>query len=420
MNITIIAFGSRGDIQPKVALGVALQAAGHRARLVAPERFAGFAAENGLDFAPLPGDIDAMSKALVEEGGTNLFKNIKVVWEFSAPLGVEVFRRMEAACADADAIVYSFLLAIPGDWIARKRGIPGFFAHLIPLFVPTRHVPPALMPELPLFTATNNRLLQRAFTSIFWQSNLQTYRIVQRGHDHLPPARELRLPAGRADSPPNLYGFSRHVIPDDDFPPNATTTGWWYLDSRDNYTPPDTLTDFITSGQQPIYLGFGSMVAGDMDAFLHMCVDAIRQAKQRAVILTGWGGMAFKDEFAGSDDIIVMESAPHDWLFPQMRALVHHGGAGTTGAAFRSGVPQVVVPFFGDQFMWGKQVAKLGAGPSPVFAKHATRDRLALAIHTAATYPPMAKRAAELGEKVRAENGVERAVRIIEDGVKKI
>lgn len=410
MRVALITFGSRGDTQPLVALGVALQAAGHQARLIAPARFADFAAEHGLEFAALPGDIDKMSKELVEVGGTNLYRNIKVIWEAAVPLGVEVFNCMEEACADVDAIVYTFLLAIPGHWLAQNLGIPEFFAHLIPMFTPTRHQRPPLFPPSPIMTEAYNVVTQQLFSTIFTQANLLTYRLVRRNHPYLPPPREMHFPVRRV---PSLYAFSRYVLDTSDYPPDTFITGYWSLDAPD-WSPPEDLRAFLDAGSPPVYVGFGSMVTDQMESFLHTCVGALRDAGQRGLILTGWGadaGLSF------GDDMHVIGAAPHRWLFPRMGALVHHGGAGTTGASFLSGVPQVVVPYFGDQFLWGDRAARLGVAPDPIKRIDATQDALAMAIHTAATYEPMRRRAAELGERIRAEPGAQAAVRMIERAV---
>ncbi len=149
----------------------------------------------------------------------------------------------------------------------------------------------------------------------------------------------------------------------------------------------------------------------DPEQTTQIVLESLSQSGQRGLLSTGWGGMSQSDL---PDDVFLLEACPHDWLFPQMAAVVHHGGAGTTAAGLRAGVPSIIVPFFGDQPFWGERVKVLGVGPEPIPRKQLTVDKLAYAIHTAATHQPMQKRAAELGEKIRAEDGVGNAVRVIE------
>ena len=139
---------------------------------------------------------------------------------------------------------------------------------------------------------------------------------------------------------------------------------------------------------------------------------AVRRAKVRAVVLSGWGGL---DTDRG-EDVYVADAVPHDWLYPRVRAVVHHGGAGTTGAALRAGVPSQVVPFMMDQPFWAHLVADLGVGRAPIPRKKLTEDALAHALQDLATNDAMAARAAALGEKIRAEDGVGEAVRAFPQG----
>jgi len=210
---------------------------------------------------------------------------------------------------------------------------------------------------------------------------------------------------------PILYGFSPTVIPaPSDWNENIHVTGYWFLDELDNWTPPPALTDFIESGSPPVYIGFGSMSNRKPEEMADLVVRALKQIDQRAILLSGWGGLSKTDL---PDSIFMLDSIPHAWLFPRVAAAVHHGGAGTTAAGLRAGVPSVIVPFFGDQPFWGRRVADLGVGPGPISRQRLTAGRLATAIHQAVTEQEMRQRAAKLGEKIRGENGIARAVEII-------
>lgn len=190
-------------------------------------------------------------------------------------------------------------------------------------------------------------------------------------------------------------------------------TGYWFLRTPPGWSPPEPLRRFLEAGEPPVYVGFGSMPNQEPRATFDLILRALEMTGQRGVIYGGWGGLA--GETAG-DRALVIEGVPHEWLFPRMKAVVHHGGAGTTAAGLRAGVPNVVVPFFGDQPFWGWRVAALGAGPAPIPRRSLTAERLAAAIERAVTDPAIHGRASEIGARLRAEDGVANTVVLIQRG----
>ena len=142
-----------------------------------------------------------------------------------------------------------------------------------------------------------------------------------------------------------------------------------------------------------------------------MVLHALARVKQRGILQTGWGGLSNADL---PDDVFAVDSIPHDWLFPQMAAVVHHGGSGTTAAGLRAGMPTVIIPFFADQPFWGARVFELGAGPAPIPKKRLTLERLADAIRAATSDEVIRGRASALGERIRAEDGVRQAVEVLQ------
>jgi sterol 3beta-glucosyltransferase len=210
---------------------------------------------------------------------------------------------------------------------------------------------------------------------------------------------------------PVLYAFSPAVVPrPSDWRKGCSITGYWFLDKPD-WIPPQTLLDFIQAASPPVYIGFGSMSERDPQALSELLIRALRLAGQRGVLLSGWADLPKENM---PDDMYVIESVPHDWLFPRMAAVVHHGGAGTTAAVFRAGVPNIAVPFFGDQNFWAGQVWRLGTGPRPIPRKRLTAENLAQAIKQAVSSAPIQQRAEALGEEIRREDGVARAIEILE------
>ncbi len=199
-------------------------------------------------------------------------------------------------------------------------------------------------------------------------------------------------------APPD-WGADKHV------------TGYWFLDDGEDWTPPPALIDFLEAGPAPIYIGFGSMSSRKPEETAELVIAALQLANQRAILLSGWSGLQKTDL---PDTVFMIDSVPHSWLFPMVAAVVHHGGAGTTAAGLRAGVPSVVVPFFGDQPFWGGRVASLGVGPTPVPRGKLTAERLASAIQEAVTNKAMRQRAAALGAKIQTEDGLARAVEIVQ------
>ena len=211
---------------------------------------------------------------------------------------------------------------------------------------------------------------------------------------------------------PILYGYSRHVVPiPPDWGPWLHVTGYWFGARDPAYQPPAELAAFLAAGPPPVYIGFGSMVDMETAAVTRVVLEALQITGQRGVVSGGWSDLG-----AGSlpESVLRVGAVPHDWLFPRMAAVVHHGGAGTTAAGLRAGVPSVLVPFFADQPFWGRRVAVLGVGPKPIPRKQLTAERLAAAIREATGDTVMRQRAVDLGARIRSEDGVAAAVEVIE------
>jgi len=185
-------------------------------------------------------------------------------------------------------------------------------------------------------------------------------------------------------------------------------TGYWFLDAPPDWKPPQDLVNFLEAGPTPVYIGFGSMTHRSPEESTELILEALQLTDQRGVLLHGWGGMA-KAKLPNS--VMMVESIPHQWLFPRMAAVVHHGGAGTTASSLRSGVPSIIVPHFADQPYWGERVAALGVGPRPRARARLTAQKLADSIDQALSDQTMRERAAKLGAALRVEDGIKRSTR---------
>ena len=415
MKIAIVALGSRGDVQPYVALGKALKAAGHGVKLVTHENFETLVTSHGLKFCAMPGNVQAVMesdelRALLEKGNflainaytSKLVKTISIEW---AKAGL-------VACQGMDLLIGGVGGGTIMRALAEKLQIPILQAHVFP-YTPTIAFPAVLfLPWLSKFGGIVNWLSHHLMRQIMWQSSRNADRLVRSQVLGLPPAPFFGPKKDAKLMPfPTLYGFSPSVIPKPADWRNTEVTGAWFLDAEPDWTPPESLVSFLARGPAPVYIGFGSMGSRNPEETAGLVLQAIAQTGQRAILQSGWGGLAPQDL---PENVLVVNLVPHSWLFPQMAAIVHHGGAGTTAASLRAGVPSIVIPFFGDQPFWGQRVADLGVGPAPIPRKKLTIDRLAQAIQTAMGDPVMRQRSAQLGAKIQAEDGLARVVETID------
>ncbi len=414
MHITIITLGSRGDVQPCVALGLGLKQAGYQVRIATYDLFADLVNRCSLEFASVHGDprqiIEGESGQKLLESNQNPVKWARNLQDLIAAEGVEkTLADIVKACQGVDAILYT-IFGIAGHHVAEMLDVPSMAVFLQPASR-TREFPCFLFPAFSL-GGGYNRWTYRVLEEVYWQMMRLPTNRWRRESLKLEP-----LPFwGMHDilyqkRVPWLYGFSQFVVPrPHDWPDWHHITGYWFLDGVNDWSPPTGLVDFLASGPKPVCVGFGSMSGRVTRRLSNLAIEAITMSKQRAVLLGGWA-QAHKRDLP--DHIYAIESAPHDWLFPRMAAVVHHGGAGTTAAGLRAGVPSVVTPFNIDQPYWGRRVHALGAGPKPVLCARATTKRLADTIIQAVTDPSIKRQAIDLGKKIRAEDGAAKAVEIV-------
>ncbi len=420
MRITILALGSRGDVQPLVALGMGLQRTGrHEVSFVTSDDFEEMARRRGLGFSSLGISarpfLDTQVAWDVLESGRNIIQGMRGTVRMVQPALEQLMERARQACHGTDAIIFS-TLGVGAYHIAQKQRLPCFWAIPFPFFSRTRSFPSLSFPFLPLGGFYN--LFTHMIVELFAQQLIGRFvNRWRRDRLGLPPVSLLKWPYSRMDGQPVpvLYSYSPAVVPKPpDWGEHIHVTGYWFLDRLPDWQPPADLMAFLEAGPPPVYVGFGSMSNRDPEAMTHIVLDALKRSGQRGLIATGWGGLKSADL---PGDVFKVESVPHDWLFPRVAAVVHHGGAGTTAAGLRAGVPSVLVPHFGDQPFWARRVVRLGVGPKPIPRKRLTAQRLGAAIATAVTDENMRARAAALGERIRSEDGVGRAVGAIERGL---
>jgi len=416
MRIAIIALGSRGDVQPYIALGQGLRKAGHTVRLVTQQDFEALAKSHGLEFWLMRGSsqegIESKEWRELSEKGNPIAITRLLMKEYQRAV-IEWVEDGLAACQGMDLLITGSMGLHIGIALAEKLRIPLLQAHVIPV-TPTRTFPSVLLPQTLLnLGGAFNLISSRLILQMAWLGGRPVINRARKKVLGLTPASFAEpFLSSRPKGFPALYGFSPSVVPTPaDWGADDHVTGYWFLDQADDWTPPQDLLDFLQAGSPPVYIGFGSMSSRKPAETTDLVLQALSKTGQRAILFSGWGGMHKADLPAS---VFMVDSIPHAWLFPRVAAVVHHGGAGTTAAGLRAGVPSIVIPFLVDQPFWGQRVHDLGVGPAPIPRSKLTVDRFAQAIEEAVTNTAMRQRAAELGSKIQAEDGIANAVEIIQ------
>jgi UDP:flavonoid glycosyltransferase YjiC (YdhE family) len=431
LNVVIQVVGSRGDVQPFVALGRVLKNTyGHRVRLATHPNFEHFVQENGLEFFSIGGDPSQLMAFMVKNpallpGFRSLLSGdvrqrrrdvaeyLQGCWRSCYQAGDGMGLRAtddDLSEPEAKPFVADCIIANPPSFAhihcAEKLGIPLHIMFTMP-YSPTQAFPHPLAniqssnadPQL------TNYISYNMVEVLSWQGLgdiINRFRAKCLGLDPVSlfwaPGMLQRLKV------PHTYCWSPALVPKPkDWGPHISISGFYFLNLASDYTPAPDLQAFLDAGPTPVYIGFGSIVLDDPNAMTELIFEAVRKTGQRALISKGWGGMG-ANELHIPDDVFMLGNVPHDWLFKHVSCVVHHGGAGTTAAGLAAGRPTSVVPFFGDQDFWGAMVARAGAGPNPISHKQLTVDKLADAINFCLK-PESLERAKELASKIAAERG---------------
>ncbi len=413
--ITILTAGTRGDTQPYIALGVALKNAGHAVRVAAFQTYEAFVKQYGLEFYPIKGDIVGVAASDGVKGAMSADNPLKLALSFNKlkSLVFDLQKDFFEACSGSDIIVYHPGVPI-GYFAARTLGIPSILATPFPM-TPTKEYPSLIFYGTVRLGRTFNFLTHRILERVMWfASSSPIKQFWQKEFGHAPE--DFGCPFSRQNTrqAPTVISCSNYVFPrPHDWPEHVTSTGYWFLDDAVDWKPSPDLLDFLERGSPPLYVGFGSIVdSSSAVRTTELIIEALKRSGQRGILATGWNAMSKTDHIP--EEIFMLESAPHSWLFPRMAAVVHHGGAGTTAAALRAGVPSIVVPYSNDQFAWGRRVYELGVGAKPIPRKKLTAEKLSNAIRFVLTQE-IGDSAKDLGRKIQGENGAETAAKIITD-----
>ncbi|KAH9863876.1 hypothetical protein J1614_009808 [Plenodomus biglobosus] len=444
LNVVIQVVGSRGDVQPFVALGKVLKDTyGHRVRLATHPTFKDFVIENGLEFFSIGGDPAELMAFMVKNPGLmpgfdtlrsgdvgrrrkGIAEILRGTWrsciETGNGLGVDPLKQtVEEWMGVEDQLpeqlkkpfVADVIIANPPAFghihCAEKLGIPLHMMFTMP-WSPTQQFPHPLanIQSSNADPTITNYISYIMVDVLTWQGLGDVINRFRKDSLHLDPISTIWAPAMLARLKiPFTYCWSPALIPKPkDWNHHISVAGFYFLNLASNYTPEPDLAAFLAAGEPPVYIGFGSIVVDDPNAMTKMIFDAVKITGKRALVSKGWGGLG-ADDLGKPDGVFMLGNCPHDWLFQHVSAVVHHGGAGTTAAGIASGRPTVVVPFFGDQAFWGAMVSRAGAGPDPMPYKDLTAEKLATAINEALK-PESLERAQELCEKIKQENGTQK------------
>ncbi|XP_021652258.2 sterol 3-beta-glucosyltransferase UGT80A2 isoform X2 [Hevea brasiliensis] len=411
LQIVMLIVGTRGDVQPFIAIGKRLQEDGHRVRLATHSNFKDFVLTAGLEFFPLGGDPKVLAGYMVKNKG----------FLPSAPSEIPIQRHqireiifsLLPACVEPDPetnvqFEADAIIANPPAYghthVAERLKVPIHIFFTMP-WTPTSEFPhPLSRVKQPVAYKLSYQIVD----SMIWLGIRDMVNEFRKKKLKLRPVTYL---SGYYNSPLDLpYGYiwSPSLVPKPkDWGPKIDVVGFCFLDLASNYKPPDSLVEWLEGGDPPIYIGFGSLPLQEPEKMTQIIVAALEETSQRGIINKGWGGLGNLPEPKNS--VYLLDNCPHDWLFPRCKAVVHHGGAGTTAAGLKAGCPTTIVPFFGDQPFWGERVHARGVGPAPIPVDEFSLAKLVDAIRFMLD-PKVKERAMELAKAMEKEDGVQGAV----------
>lgn len=411
LKIAVLVVGTRGDVQPFLAMAKRLQAFGHRVRLATHSNFRDFVKSAGIDFYPLGGDprilagYMARNKGLIPSGPGEISvqrKQIKAIIESLLPACTEPDTetgepfRAQAIIANPPAYGHAH--------VAEALGVPLHIFFTMP-WTPTYEFPHPLarVPQTAAYW-----LSYIVVDLLIWWGIRSYINEFRKKKLNLPPIAYFSTYHGSISHFPTGYIWSPHVVPKPkDWGPLVDVVGYCFLNLGSNYQPPEEFITWIQNGLKPVYIGFGSMPLEDSKKTTDIILEALKNTGQRGILDRGWGDLGTLQEIP--ENVFLLAECPHDWLFPRCSAVVHHGGAGTTAAGLRAGCPTTIVPFFGDQFFWGDRIYEKGLGPAPIPISQLSVEGLSDAI-TFMLQPDVKSRAMELSVLLENEDGVAGAV----------
>lgn len=410
--ITILCSGSRGDFQPYIALAMELKKLGKDVRITGMRDFESFIRSYGIDFYPIQADFESLNvdkKMLKEAQSADNPLKMLLTFNKMKKYGIHVVHEFYAACEGSELIVYHPGCTI-GYFTAQKMGIPCVLASPFPMHK-TKEQTSVIMYGRTKANRFTRALSYTMLQGMLWLASKDSVKGFWKEEFGKAPE-NFGCPFERHTDRkhPAVVSCSNFVFErPGDWNENIHQSGYWFVEESTDYTPPKALSDFLSIGEKPVYIGFGSVFHADQkDEVVKLVIEALAKSGKRG-ILCGMGEIPNLPE-----NLFAVGSIPHTWLFERVAAVCHHGGAGTTAAGFKAGVPSIIIPFSNDQFAWAHRAYDLGVGSKPVPFKKLTADTLADAIHSALQKETVAK-ARALAASIATENGARDCARVIAD-----
>lgn len=408
--ISILCTGSRGDYQPYIALAQQLKKLGKDVRITASKSFEPFVRNYGIEVFPIEADLNTLDidpKLLKEASSADNPLKMLLAFNKMKDYGVLMTKDFYNACLGSELIIYHPGVTI-GYFAAEKLGIPSILASPFPIHK-TKEVLSVVMygktKSNPLAISLSYTLIQgmlwlasSSSVKSFWKNEFKT----------LPKGFSKPYEKHNDARHPALISCSNHIFERPaDWNEHIHQYGYWFVEEPRDYVPSKELDDFLKQGDPPVYVGFGSMaISGKIEELGELAIEALRKIGKRGII----SGMGSPSNIG--TDMMVIDDVPHTWLFDHVEAVCHHGGAGTSAAGFRAGVPSIIIPFSNDQFAWAYRAYDLGIGSKPLNKKELTVEKLISAFRYA-LQEPIISNSKEMGRKIRQENGAYECAAII-------
>lgn len=406
--ITILCSGSRGDFQPYIALAKELQKLGKSVRIVGGKSFENFIKGYGIDFYSLSADYQSeeidpklLEAAQSSDNPLKMLLTFNKMKKYVIGLTEEMFH----ACKGSKLIVYHPGCSI-GFFAGEQLGIPSVLAAPFPMHKTKEVASLIAYGKTKMPKALSYKLLQ----GMLWMAGKTGINaFLKKEYGKLPE--NFGNPFERVDkNHPAIISCSTFVFPrPKDWNANIHQKGYWFVEENIDYTPSKELSDFLAKGEKPVYIGFGSVFdSKHKEETVKLIIEALYKSNKRGIIC----GMGAIENLP--DSILAINSIPHSWLFDRVSLVCHHGGAGTTAAGFKAGIPSIIIPFSNDQFAWAHRAYDLGVGSEPIYRKNLTADKLVSAIKFALK-DDVIKNAKTLRKNIATENGAKACAKIIAD-----
>jgi sterol 3beta-glucosyltransferase len=414
--ITILCSGSRGDFQPYIALAIELKKLGKNVRITGGRSFESFIGSYDIDFYPIQADFESLNvdKNMLKQA-QSADNPLKMLLAFNKmkKYGIHMANEFYSACEGSELIIYHPGMTL-GYFTAEKLGIPSVLASPFPMHKTKEQTSVILYGRSkasPLINTVSYTMLQ----GMLWLASKDSVKGFWKEHfGSMPSNFGCPFERHKDRKHPAIVSCSNYVFKrPSDWNENIYQSGYWFVEEQNDYIPSQELSDFLNSGDKPVYIGFGSVFNEDeKDKTLKLIIDSLAKSGRRGILC----GMGQRHNLPRN--VFAIDSIPHSWLFDRVSAVCHHGGAGTTAAGFNAGVPSIIIPFSNDQFAWAHRAYDLGVGSKPIPSKKLTSDNLAEAINFA-LQDKIVSNAKALAKNIASENGARDCAKVIIDCLKR-